>query len=279
MKPETTNITPGAAATAADGADLARNLAQYDTHWSSRFRKKWNYSSQGKVRRFRHLMRRRGLLRQTGLRVFDQGFGLGLMLFCFDRSSRLAGLELSRSAVEAAKAEAETLGFAEADLRQFEPGCPLPPEWHGCFDVVISSHVLEHIADAEGVLRTLVPLLRPGGTACLAVPINEVPGEDLNHFYFFTPASLASLASRAGLVPEESVECDRLWDLLCPLAYALQRRTTAGLRLASTVVNALTGILPLPALDLLDALLRPLGFKNRQVFLVCRRPAGEQAAS
>jgi SAM-dependent methyltransferase len=81
------------------------------------------------------------------------------------------------------------------------------------FDVVHMSHVLEHLADPLGNLRTIGRLLRPGG--CLIV---EVPNEFDNlytwvrlrsatahaydvpstHLWFFTPASLARVIRSAG---------------------------------------------------------------------------------
>jgi hypothetical protein len=71
------NEPPNAALRKDGREDLVRNLSQYESHWRSRFRKTWNYSSQGKLRRFRHLMRETGLLSRKNLSVFDQGFGLG----------------------------------------------------------------------------------------------------------------------------------------------------------------------------------------------------------
>lgn len=45
------------------------------------------------------------------------------------------------------------------------------PELEGeRFSVLILSDVLEHIVDAEGVLRSCASLLEPGGTAVISVP-------------------------------------------------------------------------------------------------------------
>ena len=59
-------------------ADYQHNRQEYDTYWSSRWRRYWTYSNQTKLRRFRYLMREYGLLERDGLSVFDMGFGLGV---------------------------------------------------------------------------------------------------------------------------------------------------------------------------------------------------------
>lgn len=253
--------------------DFRRNRARYDTFWSQRWRRTWNYSSQTKVKRFRWLLRRHGLLPGAGWRVFDQGFGLGLMLFCFDRSCSLAGVEISPQAIEAATAVARQRGQAAADFRLFTPGMTFPSEWRAGLDFVISSHVLEHIADPRPALDALAGLLRPGGHACLIVPINERPGEDVNHFSHFTEESFRAFVAGQGLEIIECHACDRLWHVIAPIAY----RATTGAPLLTRVgllaFNGLFGFLPGWGLRAVDRLLKPMGFLNRQCLLLCRKPS------
>jgi SAM-dependent methyltransferase len=40
------------------------------------------------------------------------------------------------------------------------------------FDVIVASHVLEHVADDRAAMRELWRVLRPGGTALIMVPLN-----------------------------------------------------------------------------------------------------------
>ena len=252
--------------------DFRRNREHYDRFWSQRWRRTWNYSSQTKIKRFRPLLRRHGLLPGNGWRVFDQGFGLGLMLFSFDRSCSLAGLEISPQAVEAATAVARQRGQAGADFRVFTPGMALPAEWKARFDGVISSHVLEHIADPGPALDDLLALLRPGGHACLVVPINEPPGEDVNHFSLFSEGSFRSFVEGRGMTILECHACDRLWHTIVPVA----RRAAAGKTLFTGLVllafNSVFGFMPAWGLRLFDALLGPFGIPHRQCFIVCRKP-------
>jgi SAM-dependent methyltransferase len=43
------------------------------------------------------------------------------------------------------------------------------------FDVILCSHVLEHVADDRGAMRELFRVLRPGGWAMIQVPISSKP--------------------------------------------------------------------------------------------------------
>lgn len=250
---------------------LERNVEEYRTHWSGRFRRTYNYSTQTKVRRFRSLLRRRGLLQRDNLRVFDYGFGLGVMLFCFRRTCSIAGVELGAEAVCAARASALRRGYRDVDLRQGPFPDGFPAEWVGRFDVVICSHVLEHLSEPKTVLSQLASLVSDGGSAVLVVPINESPGEDLNHFSCFSQDSFVKLVVESGLQPDLVFECDRLWDVIAPMAYAQQRRRSIGIRLVNLLINAGTCWIPNSGYSAVDGLLRPFGCRPRQLFAVCRR--------
>lgn len=107
------------------------------------------------------------------LTVLDMGFGHGDLLFLFDTSCALHGLELSPSAVEMARNRAQQSGyenaaFTEHDLHE------LIPYPDGLFDVVICSHVLEHIGNDTAVLDDIHRVLKPDGCAFLFIPIHDV---------------------------------------------------------------------------------------------------------
>lgn len=88
--------------------------------------------------------------------------------------------------------------FEDADLK---PG----------FDLVILSQVLEHVQHPEAVLTHAASLLGPDGRLYVSVPYYETylsirPARELfisTHLYAFSPASLASVASRCGLAVEK----------------------------------------------------------------------------
>ena len=87
-------------------------------------------------------------------------------------------------------------------------------EWEGTFDVVLCSHVLEHIEKPAGAVKTIASLLREGGMLVCAVPQERVRGDTtpgmilLNllkgelenpHLHNLTLKDMALLFSGAGL--------------------------------------------------------------------------------
>ena len=84
-------------------------------------------------------------------------------------------------------------------------------DWHighaGRFDLVILRHVLEHFLDPVAALTKIRSVLSANGRIYIAVPDTMHPNRSLDsefrvvHTYFFNETTLASVASRAGLVP------------------------------------------------------------------------------
>lgn len=110
---------------------------------------------------------RRGV--RPGADVLEIGCAPGKTLAWAARrlGARVAGVDYSRPGTALAGRLFGALGI-EADLRcedVFET--TFPP---GRFDVVYSVGVIEHFADPRQIVRKHVTLLKPGGTALIAVP-------------------------------------------------------------------------------------------------------------
>lgn len=252
--------------------DYDRNSAFYQVFWKARRRRRLAYANQTKVKRFRKFFRRHASELPAAYRVFEQGFGMGAMLECFETRSHLTGLELSSDSVEATSLALKRAGFANVDLRTSQPGETIPADWLGKADIALSSHVLEHLNEPEGGMLQLVKALRQGGYACVLVPINEEPGQDLNHFSYFTAESIASLARRCGLVVVEVKECDCLWNIGAPITRRLQMSGGVAASLSSKTFNLLFAFWPLRALEAADVILGRVGWRHRQCFLWCKKP-------
>ncbi len=106
-------------------------------------------------------------------------------------------------------------------------------EWKGAFDIVLCSHVLEHIRQPAGAVKTIASLLYEGGLLVSAVPqerlrgdttpgmllLNLLKGEPENpHLHNLTLRDMAGLFGGAGLRLREH----RYINLLPP--YLAERR-------------------------------------------------------
>ncbi|HXX74303.1 MAG TPA: class I SAM-dependent methyltransferase [Nitrospiraceae bacterium] len=101
-------------------------------------------------------------------RVLDYGSGNGVLtswMYANGFGNELVGIDISQAGVKYA---ARTFGKSEVVFKTFQPGEAL--DHLGCFDVVVSSHVLEHVAHPESSLAQMIPLSE---WFVLEVPLEE----------------------------------------------------------------------------------------------------------
>jgi SAM-dependent methyltransferase len=109
---------------------------------------------------------------------------------------------------------------------------PIP--WTG-FDVVVLSHVLEHLPRPADALRDLAAALSPGGLLYVAVP--DIGSTDyrifgkqwdvispLVHLQYFTAGSLQRLLEAAGFADTERIRLPELRDEVSPRWMRLLRQ-------------------------------------------------------
>jgi SAM-dependent methyltransferase len=109
---------------------------------------------------------------------------------------------------------------------------PLSSLSKAAFDVVAMHHVLEHVEDPVGFLRSVGEILRPGGVVHIAVPNLGCWGARFSgwnnyvpyHLTYFTRDTLERAVRKAGLVPlwASTHESFSTWFLTC-------LRTTLGI--------------------------------------------------
>lgn len=238
------------------------NLAYYKDYyakplWWFRLR----YDTQVKRKTCLSLLKKakKGLSNQ---RVLEIGFGSGLTLFSFDPSSEIYGLEISASAIAEARRNASHMGYRHHDFQQAD-GSRIPYESRK-FDIVIASHVLEHVEDDAGLLQEIHRVVKPDGVAVILVPINE-NYNDPNHVRHYTSASFTQLAARCHFDILLHLENEYLFHLVEKfyLEGYHERWRIFGWMIAA-VFNIPTAILPFSAYQVIDALMRTIGFRPRQ---------------
>lgn len=110
----------------------------------------------------------------AGKNIFDYGFGAGTFFHYCPQDARLFGVELDPVAVAEVKDLLRNQGRQEVDLEEIRLA-----DWQQHrllqrkYDLVVCSHVLEHLEQPEEFLAVLGRCLRPGGVFVGLVPINE----------------------------------------------------------------------------------------------------------
>jgi 2-polyprenyl-3-methyl-5-hydroxy-6-metoxy-1,4-benzoquinol methylase len=125
-------------------------------------------------------------------RMLDVGCGIGRHL---SSAPEAVGVDPNPACVEAARAR----GFEAYTPETFhaEPAS---------FDSFLVAHVLEHLTEveADSLLETYLPYVRPGGRAILITPQERTYAMDPTHIRFMDFAALEALARRFGLGPERA---------------------------------------------------------------------------
>jgi len=158
--------------------------------------------------------------RATG-RLLDVGCSAAFFLkLAQDRGWTARGVEISSWAGEFSRKE---LGLDVFTGTLHEAAFP-----DGMFDVVFSSHVLEHIGDPVALVREMRRVLRPGGAVVSVLPSQfasptwRIRGRFLGdpppkHVSFFKRSSFERMLRKAGLQPVRTrynVELMRLYEML-----------------------------------------------------------------
>ncbi|PID39032.1 MAG: hypothetical protein CSA65_06485 [Proteobacteria bacterium] len=204
-----------------------------------------------------------------GKRVLDVGFGTGALLATFPKSCQITGADISSSAVEKAEHDPKLQSYASTRFVTVDEDDPTDlPE--GPFDIVISSHTLEHVRDDRLALLTMRERLAPGGHLVLFVPLEE-PDYIPFHLRNYSLQSIVERVRQARfeiehVEPSMSVN-GHVWKVLTIPSrrqWPVMDKVVDALRLTSL------SAVPLPLLSKLDRLLFGLGVGPRQALVLAR---------
>lgn len=140
------------------------------------------------------------LIPYMGKNVLEIGCGQGELLSAMDKLSSADGIDPSKANIDACNAKMLTV--YQMGIEQLEPTKQ--------YDLVVMSHVLEHVADINSALGTIRDVLPQGGHVYievpdatrhldhLTVPLQEFSREHINHF---SPMTLTRVLQRNGFWP------------------------------------------------------------------------------
>lgn len=231
------------------------------------------YDTQIKRKTCLHLIGKAGRS-VRGQRVLDIGFGSGATLFSFDESCEVCGIELSRSALQRAARTAAAKGYRRFEFRA-PTGDTIPFE-DSRFDIVIASHVLEHVRDDRALLLEIRRVLADRGIAVALIPINE-RYDDPNHVRRYTPQGFQTLVGQCGLTIVDELQNELLFHFVERFYFAGYNKKWPLLGPAIVAVfNLPTALLPFRIYRGLERALSIAGLPPRQAGFVLRRD-GTQA--
>jgi len=151
-----------------------------------------------------------GLRPLEGRTALDVGCGAGLLAEPLARlGAKTTAVDAAAPLIEAAKAHAEGQGL-DIDYRH-----STVEVLEGQFDLVTSMEVIEHVANPQAFLYSLVARLAPGGLLVLSTPnrtaksrllmitiaegIGQIPKGTHDHEKFITPDEMKAMMAAAGL--------------------------------------------------------------------------------
>jgi 2-polyprenyl-3-methyl-5-hydroxy-6-metoxy-1,4-benzoquinol methylase len=171
------------------------------------------------------------------LRVLDYGSGFGTLLLSLPRHGlELYAYDLSERAVLQLCAAGRYLG---REIRPFDPR-KLPRE-QALLDVIVCSHVLEHVPSDTDLIVQLVAALAPCGLLLVNVPIHE-QWDDPKHARRYDDRKLCELLADHGLSVLTTLETDR-WSAWLSRHEQRQGQTKA-VKAALRVVRLMLGQMP-----------------------------------
>lgn len=204
----------------------------------------------------------------AGKKICEIGFGSGDLLFSFPKDCELYGVESSSSALKTALALAEKKGYRKYQF--FSVQDPFKILLDDVFiDLVIASHVLEHVENELDCLHESWRILKPGGAFAVLVPINE-RYNDPNHLRRYTAMDCREICEGEGFHFVHGFENERLFHFVEPMYQRhYEKPWTLGANIGRVIFNLAAAPLPFFIYRALDFVLMKLtGLPPRQAALL-----------
>lgn len=155
------------------------NTSSFENRWqaNNRIKDRLRYNFECARKNFLFAMKKSDMDFKNK-KVLDIGFGSGLMMFNFDNSCELYGTEFSDYGIEMCNEIAKKKKYSHHEFITPEESEILPYE-DSSFDVIIASHVVEHVEQDKLFLSEMYRCLKKDGMMFIICPIDNLDSDDL----------------------------------------------------------------------------------------------------
>lgn len=154
---------------------MSAHISENKQYYDQRFGSLSQTLNEEEQRRWQFLQKALSSLQlPSSARIADFGCGRGWLSNKLSAFGKVTGFDLSEKAVENAKQN-----FKNCDFFCLNAEAPLPSQFVGAFDVLVSSEVIEHTTAQKDYLKNCYALLKPGAYLLLSTP----NGNWKNEFY------------------------------------------------------------------------------------------------
>ncbi len=172
-----------------DESDIKDFYATYDDAITEK-----RFQSPYALRRYAHKKQYESVLSfvEPGMRVLDAGCGDGVLSVMMARKgAKVVGTDISEPNIKRCNEYAEENGLEIEFILADSESLPFPDD---SFDLVVSSHVLEHLPDFDKGLRELMRVTKKRSVAAIPTVLNACSLVQVGHGWFY----LKGLRSFAG---------------------------------------------------------------------------------
>jgi len=232
-------------------------------------RKIFRFDIRYRCRRIHEVLKKLQISNEN-ISILDFGFGSGDLLASFPESCSVTGVDVSRSAVENAQKNHIFRKFKKSDFNTV-PEHDNDKMVNEKYDLVLSSHVIEHVDDDFLFLKTLRSRVKDNGYLILFAPIEE-PGYIFFHVRNYSQAGLENIVKSAGfeiVFSEGSMNINgHIWKIIT----IPSRRNWPVLGKTVNIIRLFTlSLIPYKMIRILDHILNYMGAGPRQVMIVARK--------
>ena len=268
------------------------NTSSFEQRWkeNNRLKDRLRYNFECAKKDFLFAMKETKMSKKNK-KVLDIGFGSGLMMFNFHSSCELYGTEFSEYSITMSNKIAKRKKYKKYNFIIPENSEILPYE-NDYFDIIIASHVVEHVEKDKLFLSEMYRCLKKDGIMFVICPIDNLNSDELlSEDELMNPLYLQKKHWHVRNYNEVSFN-NRFKHLSAPIIFQKfdmkiwdwkVRLDPFRNKLSSTLIgkpidfiirlaiNIPLSIIPLSALDMLDSFFGKLGYKNRQCIVAIKK--------